>query len=132
MATYGGAPYGGVGYAGAFSAITGTLGLLHNTILDPAQLPIANVQVEIKLMPTSGFRNYVPNTEVARQVTVITNAVGYWECPVEANANILPAGSWYQVTELIPDVDGGKRVWYVRVTANAIMSVSSAQVTSLP
>lgn len=132
MATYGGAPYGGVGYGGAFSAITGTLGLLHNTILDPAQLPIAGVRVECRLMPTGGFRNSVPNTEVARQVDTTSNSVGYWELPLEANSNITPVGSWYQITELIPDVDGSKRVWYVRVTANAIMSVFAAQVTSLP
>jgi hypothetical protein len=90
------------------------------------------VQVEIKLMPTAGFRLSIPNAEVARQVIVVSNAVGYWECPVESNANISPLGSWYQVTELIPDVDGGKRVWYVRVTANQIVSVSAAKVATLP
>lgn len=129
IATYGGAPYGGVGYGGAFSALTGTLGLLFNTILDPAQLPIAGVQVTAKLMPTAGFRLSVPLSEVARQVTTISNAVGYWELPLESYLNITPANTYYEIVEEIPQVDGGRRVWTVRVTANQIVSVSAARIT---
>lgn len=129
MATYGGAPYGGSAYAGAFSAITGTLGLLYNTILDPAQLPIPNVTVTATLKPTAGFRLSVPLAEVARTVTTQSNAVGYWELPLESYLNITPASTWYEIVEDIPQADGGRRVWTVRVIANQIISVSQARVT---
>ena len=129
MATYGGAPYGGSAYAGAFSSITGTLGLLYNTILDPAQLPIAGVNITARLMPTAGFRLTVPFAEVARTVNTISSATGYWELPLESYLNITPANTWYEITEEIAQVDGGRRVWTVRVTANQIVSVSAAKIT---
>lgn len=129
MATYGGAPYGGSAYAGAFSAVTGTLGLLFNTILDPAQLPVVGVKITAQLMPTAGFRLSVPLSEVARTVNTISNSVGYWELPLESYLNITPANTYYRIIEEIPQVDGGRRVWTVRVTANQIVSVSAARVT---
>lgn len=129
MATYGGAPYGGSAYGGAFSAVTGTLGLLYNTILDPAQLPIAGVNVTARLMPTAGFRLTAPLSEVARTVNVISNSVGYWELPLESYLNITPANTYYEIVEEIPITDGGRRVWTVRVTANQIVSVSAARIT---
>lgn len=129
MASYGGAPYGGAGYAGAFSPITGTLGLLFNTILDPAQLPVTNVLVTARLMPTAGFRITAPFSEVARTVSTLSNSVGYWELPLEAHLNITPALTYYEIVEDIPQVDGGRRVWTVRVAANQIVSVSAARIT---
>lgn len=129
MATYGGAPYGGAAYAGAFSSVTGTLGLLYNTILDPAQLPITGISVYAKLMPTAGFRLSVPLSEVARQVNTVSNSVGYWELPLESYLNITPSNTYYEIVEEIPQVDGGRRVWTVRVTANQIVSVSAARIT---
>lgn len=129
MATYGGAPYGGASYSGAFSAVTGTLGLLYNTILDPAQLPIAGVLVTARLMPTAGFRLSVPLAEVARTVTTLSSAVGYWELPLESYLNITPSLTYYEIVEEIPQADGGRRVWTVRVTANQIISVSAARIT---
>lgn len=129
MATYGGAPYGGSAYAGAFSAVTGTLGLLYNTILDPAQLPIAGVAVTASLKPTAGFRLTPPLAEVARTVNTVSSATGYWELPLESWLNITPANTWYEIVEEIPQADGGRRVWTVRVTANQILSVSAARIT---
>lgn len=129
MPTYGGAPYGGAAYAGAFSAVTGTLGLLYNTILDPAQLPVPGVLVNATLKPSAGFRLSVPQAEVARTVTTVSNAVGYWELPLESWLNITPANTYYEIVEQIPQVDGGRRVWTVRVTANQIVSVSAARIT---
>lgn len=131
MATYGGAPYGGSAYAGAFSSVTGTLGLLYNTVLDPAQIPVPNVPVTAKLMPVPGFRSSTGNTEVARQVDTTSNSAGYWELPLEANSNITPSGTYYEITEYIPVVDGGPRVWLVRVTANVVQSVFSSKVVAL-
>lgn len=129
MATYGGAPYGGVGYAGAFSPITGTLGLLYNTILDPAQLPIAGVEVTATLKPTAGFRLSLPLAEVARTVSTVSSLTGYWELPLESWLNITPANTYYEIVEQIPQADGGRRVWTVRVIANQIISVSAARIT---
>lgn len=129
MATYGGAPYGGSAYGGAFSAVTGTLGLLYNTILDPAQLPITGVNVTATLKPTAGFRLSVPLAEVARTVNTISNSVGYWELPLESYLNITPANTYYEIVEEIPQADGGRRVWTCRVTANQIVSVSAARIT---
>lgn len=129
MATYGGAPYGGVAYAGAFSPITGTLGLLYNTILDPAQIPIPNVTVTATLKPTAGFRLSLPLAEVSRTVTTQSSLTGYWELPLESYLNITPANTWYEIVEEIPQVDGGRRVWTVRVVANQIVSVSAARIT---
>lgn len=129
MPTYGGAPYGGTGYAGAFSPVTGTLGLLYNTILDPAQLPVSGVLVTARLMPTAGFRLSLPLAEVARTVSTVSNSVGYWELPLESWLNITPANTWYEIVEEIPQADGGRRVWTVRVIANQIVSVSAARIT---
>lgn len=129
MPVYGGAPYGGAGYAGAFSPISSTLGLLFNTILDPAQLPVANVLVTATLKPTAGFRLSLPLAEVARTVSTTSSATGYWELPLESWLNITPANTWYEIVEEIPQVDGGRRVWTVRVIANQIVSVSAARIT---
>ncbi len=129
MSSYGGAPYGGTSYAGAFSPVTGTLGLLYNTILDPAQIPIPNVLVTARLMPTAGFRLSLPLAEVARTVSTTSSATGYWELPLESWLNITPANTWYEIVEEIPQADGGRRVWTVRVIANQIVSVSAARIT---
>jgi hypothetical protein len=129
MATYGGAPYGGAAYAGAFSSVTGTLGLLYNTILDPAQLPIIGVKITATLKPTAGFRLTSPLSEVARSVNTISSATGYWELPLESYLNITPANTYYEIREEILPADGGIRVWTCRVTANQTISVSAARIT---
>lgn len=130
--SYGGCSYGGCAYGGGSDDVTPTQGVLFNTIKDPSGNVLSNVQVIVTLMPTAGFRNDYSLAEVARRVDTDTDTFGYWELPLEANANITPANTWYEVNELIPDVDGGKRVWYVRVAAGVAASVSASQVTSLP
>lgn len=120
MATYGGVYYGGAPYAGLLTTVTPTQGVIYNTVLDPAGIPVAGANVTIKLMPTAGFRitdTFNQHREVARQHSTITDSSGFWQMPVEINSNITPALTYYQVTEFIPTVSGGRRVWNVVVTS---------------
>lgn len=131
MPTYGGAMYGGGAYGGGTEDVDVTFGVVYNTILDPSQLPVAGVKVEILLMPQAGFRSYPPETEVARQYNTITDSVGYWEAPLELNTNILPALTYYRVTELIPKSAGGRRVWNILVDETGPQRVSDIRTTPL-
>lgn len=129
MATYGGAPYGGAPYGGGFIQPTLTQGVLFNTVRDASGSPVAGCPVDVRLMPYAGFRG--DGTEVARLLTVTTDSSGFWQTALDGNALISPAGTYYEVTEYIPEVRGGKRVWLVRVTAGVAVSVFSAQVVTL-
>jgi hypothetical protein len=129
MSQYGGAPYGGAPYGAGFIAPTLTDGVLFNTIRDAAGSPVASCPVDVRLMPYAGFRT--DGTEVARMVSTTSAADGSWALPLYGSALISPANTYYQVTEYIPEVRGGKRVWLVRVTAGSAISVFSAQVTTL-
>lgn len=131
MATYGGAPYGGSAYGGAYASVTFRLGVVYNTILGPNALPVPGVKVEILLMPTAGFRTYDDETEVARQMNLVSNALGYWETPLELNTNITPALTYYRVTELIPEASGGRRVWNILVNATGPSRVSDIRTIPL-
>ncbi len=85
-----------------------------NTIKDASGTAIPSVPVQVRLMPSGGFR-ISDFTEVARLDSTSTDATGFWSLDLERNANITPANSWYEVTELVPDSAGGKRVWFIAV-----------------
>lgn len=105
------------------STITGT-------IKDPAGGAVASVPVICRLMPTGGFRT-ADGTEVAREVRTTTNAGGVYTLVIERNAGITPANTYYEVTELIPAVNGGPKVWNISVGASD-QTVLAALVTPLP
>lgn len=92
---------------------------ISNTILDPNGVAIANVPVTVRLMPTGGFR-VDTFTEVARVVEATSNASGFWSLALERNSNITPGttSTWYEVTETIPNADGGTRTWTIQVGAS--------------
>lgn len=87
---------------------------ISNTIKDPSGTAIASVPVQARLMPSAGFR-ISDFTEVARIESTTTDSSGFWQMDLERNSNITPSNSWYEVTELIPDASGGKRVWLIAV-----------------
>lgn len=94
-APYGAAPYGGWAQQGS------PPGSLSNTLLNPSGVAQSGVRVEVRLMPHGGFRS-ASATEVARLIKAVSGADGLWTVNVEANANITPAGTWYEVTEFNP------------------------------
>ncbi len=88
-----------------------------NTITGPTGTALSGVVVTARLMPSGGFRT-ADFSEVARLVQTTTDVTGFWSLQLEENASITPSNSWYEVTELIPDVSGGKRVWQIAVGAS--------------
>jgi hypothetical protein len=104
-----------------------TTSLITNTIIDPAGAFVASVVVTAKLMPSTGFRTDT-FTEVARSVTATSNASGFWSLALERNSNISPSNTWYEITEAVPDANGGKRVWTIAVGASD-QTVYASQVT---
>lgn len=103
---------------------------ISNTITGPTGTAIANVRVIAKLMPSAGFR-IDAFSEVARTVEATSDANGLWSLALERNSNISPANTYYQVTELIPDASGGRRIWNISVGASN-QTVLAALVDPLP
>lgn len=101
-----------------------------NTILDPSGTAVEGVLVVCRLMPTAGFREDT-GAEVARVEQTVTDSNGAYTLTLERNANITPDNTWYQITELIPDSKGGKRVWNVSVGASN-QTVLAALISPLP
>lgn len=87
--------------------------LVFNTVLDLAGQPADLIPVAIDLIPGPAFR-ISDGTEIESRVETKTNEFGYWEYLVEETANINPTDSVYRVTEYIPWVRGGKRVWFFK------------------
>lgn len=85
-----------------------------NKILGPNGSVLADVKVDIKLMPSGGFLADLKH-ELVRNLSVITNVGGIWTANLESNLNILPTGSWYEVIEKVPQSAGGPRTWQIRV-----------------
>ena len=85
-----------------------------NKIVGPNGAVLADVNVNIKLMPSGGFLADLKH-ELVRDVNVVTNVSGIWTANLESNLNILPTGSWYEVLEKIPKSAGGYRTWQIRV-----------------
>lgn len=110
---------------------------ISNTILDADGNAIANVPVNITLMPTGGFR-IDDQTEVATLYSTTTNASGFWSAALEQQANITPTGSWYQVDELVPAANGGTRTYFISVGASpqtllaSLVTPSQTQPTVVP
>jgi hypothetical protein len=90
---------------------------ISNTVKDSSGTVIASVPVQVRLMPSGGFRT-ADFTEVARLVSTTTNSSGFWSLLLERNSTITPANSWYEVTEFVPESAGGKRVWNIAVGAS--------------
>lgn len=101
--------------------------VISNSVKDPNGGAVANCLVEVRLMPTAGFR-IDDGLEVARVKTTLTDVNGAWSLALERNSNISPASTYYEVVEYIPDAQGGRRVWLIQVGA-APASVSSSLVT---
>lgn len=107
----------------ATSTITGT-------ITDPTGVAVAGARVVCRLMPTGAFRA-ATGSEVARVVSTTTNASGVYTLTLEENAGITPANTWYELTEYIPDANGGTRVWNIQVGASD-QTVLASLVSVLP
>jgi len=90
------------------------LSTIHNTVTDLDGTPIEGAPVIIRLRPGPGFRvdDFV---EVASEERTTTDASGFWDQPLERNANINPSGTYYEVEEQIPARAGGTRLWAVLV-----------------
>ena len=85
-----------------------------NVINDPNGVALAGVAVNIKLMPSGGFR-LSDRAEMVREANTFTNIAGSWTISLESNLNITPAGSWYEILEKIPKANGGPRTWAIEV-----------------
>jgi hypothetical protein len=94
----------------ATSTITGT-------ITGPTGTAVASARVVCQLMPTAGFRT-ADGSEVARSVETTTNASGVYSLVLERNSGISPVNTYYEITEYIPDAQGGRRVWTITVGAS--------------
>lgn len=94
----------------ATSAIT-------NTIQDPSGTALADVTVIARLKPGPGFR---PDfTEIAQIESTTTDSNGKWTLTLERTAGIIPANSWWEIEEQIPESSGGPRVWTISVGSSA-------------
>ena len=87
---------------------------ISNNISDPNGGLLSGVPVNIKLMPSGGFR-VSDKAEMVREVNTVTNIAGSWTVALESNLNITPAGSWYEILEKIPKANGGPRTWAIEV-----------------
>lgn len=94
----------------ATSTITGT-------ITGPTGTVVSGAQVVCRLMPLGGFRS-ADGSEVARAVATTTNGSGVYTLVLERNSGITPANTYYQLTEFIPEAQGGTRVWNISVGAS--------------
>lgn len=101
-----------------------------NTITGPTGTAVASARVVARLMPTAGFRSG-PATEVARAVETTTNASGVWSLVLEENASITPDNTYYEITEYIPESQGGTRVWNILVGASD-QTVLASLITPIP
>lgn len=105
-------------------------GTLTNTIKDPSGTALSGVTVNARLKPSGGFRTDA--SEIARLESTTTNASGAWSLTLEANADISPAGTYWEIEEQIPDANGGPATWAVSVTSGTSQSVQAALVSALP
>ena len=101
-----------------------------NTITGPTGTVQAGVRVVCRLMPTAGFR-ISDSTEVARVVETTTDGSGVWSLVLQENSDITPGNTWYEVTEYIPNVSGGTRVWRIEVGASD-QTVLASLISPLP
>jgi hypothetical protein len=81
-----------------------------NTILDPRGTAVAGVTVTARLRPGPGFR-ISDSSEVAGQIAGVTDARGVVTLTLEQNANINPAGSYWEWEEATPELAGGRKVY---------------------
>lgn len=103
-------------------------GILSNTITDPSGTAIVGATINARLKPWGGFR--ADATEVARLESTTTDSNGTWSLTLEENANITPAGTYWEIEEQIPEESGGPVTWAVRVSGNS--SLQAALISELP
>lgn len=78
--------------------------VVRNTLLLPGGTPDASATVEVRLRPSSGLGEvggFIPTTDssVVGVLKTRTSSVGLWSITLEGNANIQPAGTYYEVKE---------------------------------
>jgi hypothetical protein len=88
-----------------------------NTIKDPGGNPVVGATVTATLQPSPGFR-ISDNSEVAEQLSAVTDGTGTWTLALERTANITPANSFYLITESLPASVGGSNTWAIQVGAS--------------
>lgn len=100
-----------------------------NLLTDLNGTPIAAVRVIARLIP-GGFR-IAEGSEIASQDETTSDAGGNWSIALERNANISPAGTYYEIEEQIPDLNGGPRIYPVSVGATN-QTLQAALVSPIP
>jgi hypothetical protein len=93
--------------------------LISNTIRDVNGNVVPNVQVVFDLIPPGAFRSS-DHSEVASRYTTTTDANGNYSVSVEQNATLNPVGTYYKITEKLPDSAGGYRYWNVLAAGSAV------------
>lgn len=101
--------------------------VVSSTIVDPSGTPVPDIEVIARLQPGPGFRNS-DKSEIAESARDTTDAAGDWSLALERNADILPAGTWYEIEERLTD---GSRI-YAIVVGPTNVELKDAVVTLLP
>ncbi|HET7486841.1 MAG TPA: LamG-like jellyroll fold domain-containing protein [Acidimicrobiales bacterium] len=95
-----------------------------NVAKDPSGVAVAGITVIATLRPGPGFR-VDDGSEVTAIKTTTSAGDGSWSLALERNANITPAGSWWEIEEVFADTAGGPRQWTIGVGAvNATLLAS--------
>lgn len=90
--------------------------IISNTVTDLSGVVVGGVTVTAKLVPGSAFRT-ATFLEVASMVTTTSDVNGNWSLVLERNSDVVPSGTYYVVTEKIPDAKGGTKSYTIQVGA---------------
>lgn len=102
--------------------------VISGKILDPAGTALANVKVTVRLFPVPAFRTS-DNAELSAQKETLTASDGSYSFTLERTSGITPAGSYYIITEYLPQQYGGAIKHLIQVGAVAATVQASLLVT---
>lgn len=101
--------------------------------------PVAAVSgVEVTARLRRGFFTVDQSSELAGYATTTSDVAGAWSLRLERQSNLLPAGSWWEIEEAVPDSQGGPRQWAISVPDfnttlyGALLATVPPEVVSLP
>lgn len=104
--------------------------IITSEINDGAGASIAGVQVVARLLPRPCFETST-GIELAAITSTTTDSNGQWSLTLTETASITPSGSYYEITEYVPDRYGGPVKNVIQVGA-ANASMYASLVTSPP